>query len=112
MAKITQHAKKRILERFGKYDVESLSNGARHSGLKEHDLLEVPNLLEYYRKKAHTGKKVYIYSGFVFIYFSTSKRMITMYPLPDEYKEDYEKVAYKEAEKQESYRRSKREQQQ
>lgn len=109
-SKVTKHAKKRIYERFGKYDVEALSRGARHSGLQEYDLEETPNLLAFYRKKSQTGKKVYIYSGFVFIYFTTSKRMITMYPLPDEYKEEYEKVAYKEAEKQEMYRRSKREQ--
>lgn len=108
MAEPTRHAKKRILERFGKYDVESLSNGARHSGLKDYDLTETPKLLAYYRKKASTGKNVYIYAGFVFIYFTTSKRMITMYPLPKELMEEYEKVAYKEDMKQEAYRRSKR----
>lgn len=108
--KVTKHAKKRILERFGKCDVESLSRGARHSGLMDYDLAEAPKLLEFYRKKSMTGKNVYIYSGYVFIYFTTSKRMITMYPLPEEYKEEYEKVAYKEGLKQEAYRRSKREQ--
>ena len=106
--KLTYHAMKRIDERFGNYDKLALVNGARHSGLTDSDLEEVPDLLAFYRKKAHSGKRVFIYAGFVFVFFTSSKRLITMYPLPEELMEDYMKVEYKEEEKREKYRRSRR----
>lgn len=106
--KLTYHAMQRIDERFGNYDKLALVNGARHSGLTEADLEEVPELLAFYRKKAFSGKRVFIYAGFVFVFFTSSKRLITMYPLPEELMEDYMKVEYKEEEKREKYRRSRR----
>ena len=107
-SKLTYHAMKRIDERFGNYDQRALVNGARHSGLDENDLKGTSELLAFYRKKASSGKRIFLYAGFVFVFFTSSKRLITMYPIPEELMEEYRAVEHKEEEKREKYRRSRR----
>lgn len=111
----TKHADRRIKERFGSnVDGIGLANGARHNGIALNDLAhyasdtQFPMLKRLFYNKGTQGKTVRLYRGYVFIFFNTSKRLITMYPIASEFLEEYEKARFIEELKHETYRKERR----
>ena len=89
----SKHAAKRFGERWsGSGDVEELSLRARHYGIATLQLPDGCKLKEFMLSKEKAcGKKLKLIDGYVAI-FSNSKRLITLYRLSDEYREEYEGV--------------------
>lgn len=54
------------------------------------------------------GKKVKIYKHNVYVFFNTSDRCITCYPLPEWLNEEYELISFMEKEKKEAYEQRKK----
>lgn len=110
----TKHADRRIRERFGNVDGVSLANGARHNGIALNDLanyasdIQFPMLKKLFHNKGTQGKTVRLYMGYVFIFFNSSKRLITMYPIASEFLEEYGKARFIEEIKREIYRKERR----
>lgn len=59
-------------------------------------------------KTLKKGKKVKIYKHNVYIFFNTSDRCITCYPLPEWLNEEYEKIDYMEKGKKKAYEQRKK----
>lgn len=115
----TEHAKRRMSERWGGCDSIALANGARHCGLGLNDIenwercddgFELKKLKSYIQaRESHQGKNVKLYDGFCFIFMRTSGRLITMYKIENEdVLEEYKNVHWIEKRKREKYRRMRR----
>ncbi len=89
--RFTSHAYKRVFERVDIKDVsfETLCIYAKKNGLDYGQLPEGPLRTYLYLKHEKRNKKAKIYRGYVFIFFNNSKKLITCYPLPDKYQEEY-----------------------
>lgn len=91
--KVSHHANKRISQRFTDCpNPDELSMNALHFGIRVGQLSE-ESAIDFYlnERECKKNKIVRLYKGYVFIY-SKSKRLITMYWLPDDFKEEYEAV--------------------
>jgi hypothetical protein len=98
--KVTKHGANRAHMR----GVEETYRPARLYGIAAHDcfdcLGEESNLGFYlFGREIKRHKKARVYNGNVYIFFSTSDRCITCYPLPEKLMDEYEKVKFREKEK-------------
>lgn len=108
--KYTSHAKIRAEQRG--VDI-SKAKSAKKYGINHKDVLLALGFgspLEGYmfKRTAKRDKKVRIYQHNVFVFFRTSDRCITCYPLPEELEEEYEKVRHIENERKEQFKKRKR----
>ena len=90
--KQTHHGIVRMAERMGinnKKIATDIIRKASQSGL---DICDFPDgaFRDYLFSKKH-NKRIKVYKGFVFIFNKTSDRVITLYKIPTEYMEEYEK---------------------
>ncbi len=88
----TRHGLERAKSRVGianKHQAIVTIRNASKKGLNIADI-EDGALKEYLKSKDH-GKRVKLYKRYVYIFNKTSDRVITIYPLPDEYLEEYKK---------------------
>lgn len=93
----TYHGFLRVKERSNICDKEikrlgylAIKNGINHNQIPPGPLR---NFVE--KKIALKGKRVKLYRGCVFIFFLTSNRLITCYPIPNKYIDEYNKIANK-----------------
>lgn len=92
--KFTVHGYNRVVERsdINEKELQTLSMYAIRNGLNDKDIPRGA-LKSYFRRKKRIGnKKIKIYRGYVFIFFVNSNRLITCYPLPEKYREEYERI--------------------
>lgn len=105
-AGFTYHAKKRHEQRYGgDEDVDLLVRKALNYGIYIH---QVPKTLELYwfmdNKANFHNKKIKLLQGYVFVFTKTGNRLITMYAIPDEFKEEYESIKHIEDENREKHK--------
>lgn len=100
MAKInkklyTKHGFRRVKERtnIGSKEIKKeLINIAIKKGLHYGAIPPGP-LRDFLYSKAKVGnKRVKLYKGYIFIFFVNSKRLITCYPLPEQFQEEYKSL--------------------
>lgn len=108
--KYTTHAKIRAEQRG--VDITKAKSAKRY-GINHKDVLLALGFgspLEDYifKRTAKRDKKVKIYKHNVFVFFRTSDRCITCYPLPEELEEEYEKVRHMEDDKKKQFEKRKR----
>ena len=88
----TKHSLSRMKTRAGicqeSVAIRTMQNASR-KGLCIADFPDCK--LKDYLKTKDKGKRVKVYKGYIYIFNKTSDRAITLYKIPDEYKEDYEK---------------------
>lgn len=93
--KITFHSEQRMEERAGVLDFNTkrqMSAQAAKTGMP-YGIVPKGPFYDYLEKRAKSkGKKVKIHAGYVFIFNKNSDMCITMYPVPDEFMEEYKKV--------------------
>lgn len=102
----TYHAKKRHEQRYdGDENVDVLVHKALNYGIYIH---QVPTDLELYwfmdGKAQFQNKKIKLLQGYVFVFTKTGNRLITMYAIPDEFKEEYESIRHIEDENKEKHK--------
>lgn len=99
------HAEQRFKERYvGAETVDVACSQALHYGVSVHQIPEDNPLYGYMTIRIFKqDKKIRILNGFVFV-FSNSKRLITLYPLPDEYAENWESIKHIQEENRIKYR--------
>lgn len=87
----TKHAKIRFKERtdFASKDMNKICKLAIKNGLSFKQLPK-GNLKKYLSVRNH--KRIKIYQGFIFFFFKTSNRLITIYPIPEQFLEEYKKI--------------------
>lgn len=102
------HAKKRIGQRFSDCNnPDELSKNAAHCGIYKGQLKEESAICFYLNERECKKDKIArLYKGYVFI-FSKSKRLITMYGLPDDLKEEYETIKWIEERNRQRYKKHK-----
>ena len=105
---VSPHAKKRIKQRFGDcQNADELSRIALHSGIYYGQLKEESAIGFYLNERECKKDKIArLYQGYIFIY-SKSKRLITMYWLPEDFKEEYESIKYIEELNRKRHKRNK-----
>ena len=110
--KATAHALSRMRERGVVGDGSDKARCARMYGVNlfeiEKNLGADSQLAMFVAMKQGSGKKVKLYGGYVYVFFSTSDRCITCYKLPDCYDVEYALVRWIETKHREDYKRSKR----
>lgn len=90
--KLSKHSKIRMKERTNFNHQERVvlfKNALKHGGNWKTSKNE--KLVKYLTSKETWKSQVKLYKGYVFIHSRNSKLLYTMYPLPDQYKENYEK---------------------
>lgn len=90
----TKHGIERIKERtdISKHDLKMLSKYAIKNGMNLQDIPPGP-FKSYVGYKVHKeNKRIKIYRGYVFIFFKTSYRLITCYPIPEKHIDEYNKI--------------------
>ena len=102
----TRHAKKRHEQRYnGIENVEVVAHKALNYGIYIH---QVPTTMELYwfmdNKAQFQNKKIKLLEGYVFVFTKTGNRLITMYAIPEEFKEEYESIRHIEDENKEKYK--------
>lgn len=88
----TKHSLERMGSRIGitnKKNAENMIRNASKKGLSINDF--PPCGLKDYLLTKDVGKRVKVYKGNIFIFNKTSDRAITLYPIPEEFMEDYNK---------------------
>ena len=105
---VSPHAKKRIKQRYegnkGEYE---LSKNALHFGVIPRQLPAGSPLRGFMEdKKCVADKRVKLLNGYIFI-FSKSKRLITMYQVPEEYQEEAKAYLAIQSANRERYREAK-----
>lgn len=105
----SKHASHRYRQRYvGDETLEAVTAKALHYGIFIHQIPEDNPLYSFIAGKIQAANKlVKILDGYVFV-FSRSKRLITMYPIPEEFRDDYLRINYLESENREKYRQSRR----
>lgn len=90
--KQTRHGIIRMAERMGVNSQKQATEIIRKASKIGLDICDFPlgAFRDYLYSKKH-NKRVKVYLGFVFIFNKTSDRVITLYKIPTEYKEEYEK---------------------
>lgn len=86
----TRHGLVRMEERLGITDKKyatKLIRDASKNGLSIADFPE--GQFKEYLKSKDLGKRIKIHGGNVYIFNKNSDKVITVYPIPDEYKEEY-----------------------
>lgn len=103
------HSKNRFSHRYhGEKDIETITAQACHYGIRPEQVDESMDLAVYLEGRAiKKNKAIRLFEDYVFV-FSKSKRLITMYPLPDEYKGEYQTIKWLEASNKKRYRELKR----
>ena len=90
--KLSKHSKIRMKERtdFNHQErVVLFKNALKHGGNWKTSKNE--KLVKYLTSKETWKSQVKLYKGYVFIHSRNSKLLYTMYPLPEQYKENNEK---------------------
>lgn len=91
----TQHGYDRVKERtnFGfKERNKELINIVIRKGLHYGAIPPGPLRDFLYSKAKVANKRVKLYKGYIFIFFVNSNRLITCYPLPEQFKEEYKSL--------------------
>jgi hypothetical protein len=91
--KMSQHSINRALERCGikgNGNITLMTNNAIVKGQNPVEFPKDSELGKFLRSKEH-GKRVKVYKGKVFIINKNSNRLITLYPIPEEYIEEYKR---------------------
>lgn len=103
------HSKRRYDERFdGDEPIEELARKANGYGIRPEQVPDDSPLRRYVEdREAKKDKAIRLYMRFVYI-FSKNKRLITMYPIPEELLEAYSELAPLETENREKYRQYRR----
>lgn len=90
----TFHGYTRIKERtdIGEKEIRNLSRLAIKNGVNFGQVPEgaFRNYLNW--KVAKRGKRIKLYRGYIFIFFLSSRRLITVYPIPEKHMEEYKKI--------------------
>lgn len=91
-SKYSYHGRKRYSQRYEGHDrINVLIQRVVHYGLCIRQLPQDSKLRHFLEtKEAKKRKKVKVLDGYVFILFTTSNRLITMYPIPEEFAEEYD----------------------
>ena len=93
----TYHGFVRVKERSNicSQEIKRLGYLAVKNGINHSQILPGPlrNFVE--KKIASKGKRVKLYRGYVFIFFVNSNRLITCYPIPTKYIDEYNKIIKK-----------------
>lgn len=91
--KFTKHGYLRVKERTTITDneINTLSSYAIKNGVNYNEIIDGPLKMFVWNKQRKGNKRVKLYRGYVFIFFLNSRRLITCYPIPDEFLEDYKK---------------------
>lgn len=87
----TVHGIKRIKERTElnkKGEALKLIKHASKYGASPHQFLKVKKFYRYLMTRVGYDKRVKVYMGYVFIFNGGSDRLITMYPIPERFKEE------------------------
>lgn len=90
--KPTKHSLDRMKTRAGisnKKQAENMIKAASRKGMSIDDF--PPCELKNYLLTKNSGKRVKVYKGIIYIFNKTSDRALTLYPIPEEYMEDYNK---------------------
>lgn len=89
--KQTHHGLQRMAERMGvkqkSVATKTIENAVQKG--KPISYFQDGLLKKYLLSKQH-NKRLKVYKGFIFIFNKTSNRVITLYPIPEEFKEEYE----------------------
>ena len=104
------HGKKRFSQRYDgpAKKAESLADRALHYGIHFSQIPPELKLSEFvFFKKTRMNKKIRLLDGYVVV-LSRSGRLITLYTIPDEFREEYETIRHMQDENKENYRRTKR----
>lgn len=102
--RFTFHGYSRVKERlpFSENELKSINLYAKKNGLSLADLVEGSRLYKYIRsKESYRNKTVKLYRGYVFVLCRNSKRIITCYPIKEEYLEEYNEAVKRKKERQE-----------
>ena len=85
--KLSQHSKERISERtnLDKGNQKAFFRAALDKGIPPNNLKE--GKLKEYLLARENQCKIKVYKGYIFIHSKNSKRLYTMYKIPDELKE-------------------------
>lgn len=88
--KPTHHSLMRMAERCGITNRTAATNMIRRASKMGRHIQSFPDgeLKNYLLSKQH-NKRVRVYKGIVFIFNKTSDRAITLYPIPNEFMEEY-----------------------
>ena len=88
----TRHGLSRMNTRIGISNEEIAINTIRCASKKGMSISEFEEgaLKDYLRTKDH-GKRIKVYKGTIYIFNKTSDRVITLYPIPEEFMEEYNK---------------------
>jgi len=88
--KPTHHSLLRMAERCGITNAKAATNMIRNASKLGRGIQSFPDgeLKNYLLSKKH-NKRVKVYKGIVFIFNKTSDRAITLYPIPNEFMEEY-----------------------
>ena len=87
----TVHGLKRIKERTelsSKGDALRLIKKASKMGASPHSFWKCTKFYHYLICRAGYNKRVKVYGGYVFIFNGGSNKLITMYPIPERFKEE------------------------
>jgi hypothetical protein len=87
----TVHGIKRIKERTDlsrKTEALKLIKKASQRGASIHSFKAYKRFYRYLINRAGFDKRVKVYAGYVFIFNGGSNRLITMYPIPERFKEE------------------------
>jgi len=93
----TYHGYKRATERvaLNPKELQRISLWAIKNGINPHDIPEGA-LKKYVLSRVNRyHKRIKLYRGYVFIFFETSRRMITCYPVPERFLDEYKKILAK-----------------
>ena len=107
--KYSRHAEKRYGQRYkGDSNMADLARRAFRFGLHFSQIPPGMALSGYVlSKKAKMNKKIRLLEGYLFV-FSRNGRLMTMYPLPEEYMGEYSTLSHIERENREEYRKWRR----
>lgn len=88
--KQTHHGLQRMAERMGVTQKSVATKTIQNANRLGKCIQQFPDgeFKNYLLSKQH-NKRVKVYKGFVFIFNKTSDRVITLYPIPEEFKEEY-----------------------
>lgn len=96
--RFTFHGYTRAKERlpFNDNELKSINLYAKKNGLNLNDLEVGSPLYNYLRaKESYRNKTVKLYRGYVFVFCRNSKRVITCYPIKEDYLEEYNEAMEK-----------------
>ena len=97
--KASAHAKQRIQERTNistnKKETKTMVNNDVKKGiaLENYNIIDKKSeFKQYINNKKHMNTRIFLYNDYVFIFNSSVKLLITMYPIPEQYLEHYHKT--------------------